>query len=266
MMRLLKDLGCDMNEHKSADTLTSNTALSRSAPTVGVQTTQTKPKKQARPASTAPARKNAKVIRMQSQAASQSQHDSQLADLVPQDALESNIPNYQPFTAQNRVPDQYLPPMTPISTTVYQPFRTSTNPAIPTSTSSASPIRDHERREILQKVSENLARMPPRVETPWARSSAPASMPVATFFPQVPDMPIEQNVQSPPFELIETAIHQSSTLGDFRNLNDDRRHEIIELGIKECLQDDSFVQFCQDLWTMWPRIGLDLKLQANNLH
>jgi hypothetical protein len=272
MMKLLKDLGCDMNEHNSADTLTSNTALSRPATALGVQTSQPKPKKQTRPASTAPMKKNAKVTRMKSQATTQNQYASQVADLVPQDDPEFvNVSSYEKYKAPTKVPfhtyasEQYPSPVPSSSTTEFQPFRTTIAPAVLAPLQSGLPTYEPESREALLKISETLARMPPPVHTPWSDPSVATSVPAAAFDEAVSEMPSSNhNVQSPPFELIENAILQPG-LENFKNLGDNRRHDIIELGIKECLQDDNFIQFCQDLWGMWPRIGLDLKLQSSNL-
>jgi hypothetical protein len=72
-------------------------------------------------------------------------------------------------------------------------------------------------------------------------------------------------VTQPSYSFVQQASRGPQVLKGYTALSDDQRFEIVEAGIVACLKDDNFVQFCEDLYNTWPRIGLDLEMQDRPL-
>jgi hypothetical protein len=75
------------------------------------------------------------------------------------------------------------------------------------------------------------------------------------------DLPTETlpSAAQPSESFTQQASHRLQSLKGYTAVPEDQRFEIVEAGIIFCLKDNNFVQFCEDLYNAWPRIGLDLE-------
>jgi hypothetical protein len=84
--------------------------------------------------------------------------------------------------------------------------------------------------------------------------------PLGTAYPRAETGPL---VTQPSDSFMQQVSRGPQSLKGYTALSDDQRFEIVEAGVVACLKDDNFVQFCEDLYNTWPRIGLDLEMQDN---